>query len=81
MLAYLNHTKLVKDGDVYKLNLRCPILKEIFEKKCLEKGIKVEITLIHTPSYHKTKQEYLNHILLTNPNFKEFSEGLGLKLT
>lgn len=80
MLEILIHANVGKVDGVFTARVRTEEARELVAKRAAEKGLNVNIEVIRAPRYFRTKQEHLEQ-LLNIPEFKEFYNELGLKLT
>lgn len=80
MIEALLHCDVTKKNGVFYATTRTEDFAELLRKKCEEKGMQAEISVRKAPHYFKSKQEHLDHILNTHPDFQSFSDFFGLKL-
>ena len=80
IISVLNHCGIHKVKGVFYASVRTIELKEYLEKLAEAKNLDVVITHNPPPHHFKTKQEYLDYKMSNNENFKNFVNGLGLKL-
>jgi len=80
MIESLLHTGLSKEGDGWSATVRTEEFAELLTQECEKKGMKVRVSVSPVPHYFKTKQDHVDHLLKTNPDFAEVYKGAGLKL-
>jgi len=77
MLAYLNHTTITKEGEVYHISVRTQECADMLAAQAESKGIKVEVKVMGIADL-RTKEKILSHFEAKNSDFKEFVTELGL---
>jgi|LakMenEpi03Aug12_release.lakeMendotaPanAssembly.Ray.scaffolds.fasta_scaffold235543_4 membrane-bound lytic murein transglycosylase len=80
MLESLLHTKLSKNGDEWTAIVRTEEFGELLIAEGEKKGMKVSVVVNACPHYFRTKQDHVDYLLKTNPDFANFHKVLGLKL-